>query len=254
METRLPTKAPDSIDDAVEAGYGGLELGVDGPDPGDDPLWTPESRTRIRRRARERGVEIPSICLGFLNRGGLTSDAPDVRADARAVILRAIDAAAAVGADDILVPFFGDGEIETETHENRVVEGISAVADAAAAADVTLALENTLSAAENLDLLERIDSPAVAHYYDVGNATALGYDPTAEIRDLGDHIAAVHYKDRDETGSYMIGEGGVDFDACTEALQGIGYDGWVVLETASPGEQLGDATENGERAREFVSG
>lgn len=252
MESILPTNAPDSIEDALEAGYEGLELNVAGPYPGDDPLWRPESRTRIRRRAADRGIDIPSICLGFLNGGGLTSDDPDVRGDARASILRAIDAAAALDAGTILVPFFGTGEIHTDRHRDRVVSGITDVADAAAAAGVTLAIENTLPAGDNLELLDRIDSPAVDHYYDVGNATAFGYDPVEELNELGDHVGAVHFKDRDADGRYMIGEGSVDFEGCVAALRDIGYDGWIGIEATSPNDQLADAAENLERSRGYL--
>lgn len=245
MESILPTKAPDSIDDSHEAGFEGLELNVAGPDPGDDPIWTAEERTRIRRRAAELDHEVPSLCLGFLNGGGLTMDDPDIRADARHVILRAIDAAAALGAENILVPFFGTGEIETDEHFDRVIGGISRVADAAEAAGVTLAIENTLPAAENVELVDAIDSPAVAHYYDVGNAFALGYDPVEEIETLGERISQVHFKDRDGDGeSYMLGEGAVDFAGCVDALESIDYDGWVVLETTSPGDPVEDAATN----------
>lgn len=253
MQNILPTTAPDSVDDAAETGFDGLELNVAGPDPGDDPVWTPEGRTRIRRRANERDVEIPSICLGFLNGGGFTSDDPDVRADTAATVLRAIDAAAALDADTILVPFFGTAEIETDRHRDRVVSGVSRVADAAAVAGVTLAIEATLQAGDALELLDRIDSPAVGHYYDVGNAVGLGYDPVAEIRELDDRITQVHFKDRDERGEgWMIGEGGVDFPGCVDALRAIGYDGWVVLETAAPGDPLADAATNLSAAREYV--
>lgn len=175
METILPTKAPDSIDSSETAGFDGIELNVDGPDPGDDPVWTPEGRTRIRRRAAEQEQAVPSLCLGFLNGGGLTMDDPDTRADARHVLLWAIDAAAALGAETILVPFFGTGEIETGSHVDRVIDGVSRVADG---------------------------------------------------------------------GNYMLGEGEVDFAACVNALEGIGYEGWIVLETASPGDPLEDAATN----------
>lgn len=249
METILPTTAPDSVTDAQAAGFAGLELDVAGPDPGDDPLWDPASRDRIRRRAAAEGVAIPSICLGFLNHGGLTADDPDVRADARAAIRRAIDAAAAIGAEAVLVPFFADAEIETDRHRDRVVDGIGRVAESAEAAGVTLALETTLSGAASSRLLEHIDSPAVGTYYDVGNAIAYDLDPVEDILALGEDLARLHVKDWGADGSCPIGEGAVDFEGCIDALESIGYDDWVVLETASGDDPVAEAETNLQRTR-----
>lgn len=260
MESTLPSKAPESVTEAADAGFDGLELDVAGPDPGDDPVWDPASRDRIRRRAAELDLEIPSICLGFLNRGGLTADDPDVRADARTAIRRSVDAAAALDAGVVLVPFFGDATIETDRHRDRVVDGLRRVADSAEAAGVTLALENARSGAVNRELLERIDSPAVGTYYDVGNAIAYGLDPVDDVRTLGEHVARVHVKDwdagggddEDGVGSCPIGEGRVDFEGCLDALAEIGYDDWIVLETASPNEPMADAETNLNRTRELL--
>lgn len=251
METILPTKAPDSVTDAHEAGFDALELDVAGPDPGDDPLWDPAARDRIRRQAAALDVELPSICLGFLNHGGPTADDPDVRADARASIRRAIDAASAIDAEAILVPFFGEAEIETDRHRDRVVESIQRVADSAEAAGITIALENTLSGEANRELLERIDSPVVGTYYDVGNAIAYGLDPVEDILTLGDEMVRLHVKDRDADGGCPIGEGEVDFEGCVDALETVGYDDWVVLETAAPNDPVSDAATNLRKTREY---
>jgi len=140
------------------------------------------------------------------------------RADARASIRRAVDAATAIGADAVLVPFFGDATIETDRHRDRVVEGVGRVADSAEAAGVTLALENTLSGAANSALLDRIGSPVVGVYYDVGNAIAYDLDPAEDLLTLGADVARVHVKDWGADGSCPIGEGEVDFEGCIDAL------------------------------------
>jgi sugar phosphate isomerase/epimerase len=260
IEIMLPSDAPAALAEAAAAGFDGFEYYVDGPGPGDDPIWTPAGRTRVRRQAAESGIAVPSVCLGYFNyQAWLTADDPETRADARDAVRRAIDVAAGLDSEVVQVPFFGPAEITTETHEDRVVRGIEAVAADAAAAGVTLAIEDTLSAAENLALLERIDSPAVAHYYDVGNATALGYDAAAELRELGSHTAAIHIKDRMAEGEdpqqhgTMLGDADVDFEAVADALAEIGYDGWLILETPSPGDTQENAAENLAFARRVLA-
>ena len=252
METILPSKAPDSITEAKEAGYAGIELNVDGPDAATDPIWTPANRVRMQVKAVAEEMAIPSICLGFLNRGGLTSDDPDVRADARHAIVNAIDAAAAIRAEAILVPFFGDAQIESSEERDRLVDGFQRLTDAAEAVDVTLAIENTLDGEANAELVDRIDSPKVGIYFDVGNALVYGNDPIEDIETLGPDIARVHFKDWDDDGSCRIGDGHVDYPAAVEALRDIGYDNWVVLETPSREDPIHEATVNLDRSREYV--
>jgi sugar phosphate isomerase/epimerase len=245
MESILPSDAPDAIDEAAQAGFDGIELDIDGPELADDPLWTAEGRERLCERANAAGVEIPSICLGFLNGGNVTSDDESVRDDAKQALERGADAAADLGAEVILVPFFWRAEIETDGDRSRLVDGMREVAPAAERAGVTFALENTLSAGENLELLDKIDSSAVKFYYDTGNHTYQGYDPAEEIPALGEQMSRIHFKDRTTDGDgRMLGDGTVDFEAVREALDEVGYDEWITLETASPTDRMADAEAN----------
>jgi len=68
-------------------------------------------------------------------------------------------------------------------------------------------------------------------YYDVGNSTAQGYDIYREIRDLGsEHLCEFHAKDGDS----LFGEGKVDFPKVRQAMDAIGYRGWIQIEGAKP--------------------
>lgn len=252
MEGILPRSAPEGLADADEAGFVGVELDVGGPDPADDPFWNARERDRIRREAADRGLALPSVCLGFLNGGGLTSDDADVRGDARDALVRAADGAAALGADTILVPFFGPAEIQSDEHRGRVVAGMERVADSAAAAGVTFALEATLPVSDFCDLVDEIDHPNVGVYYDTGNCLRWDEDPAAAIRELGDRMAQLHFKDMSDAGSEMMGEGDVDFDDVVAALDEVGYDDWVVLETAAEGDAAESAAENLRYSRSVV--
>ena len=80
------------------------------------------------------------------------------------------------------------------------------------------------------ELVERVGHDAVRVYYDIGNSTSNGYDVPAEIRMLGDRICQFHFKD----GGHYLGEGNVAMKPVAEAMNAIGYKGWVVLETSVP--------------------
>ena len=84
------------------------------------------------------------------------------------------------------------------------------------------------SAKELIRIVDAVGSPAVKAYYDIGNAVAFGFDPTAEIRALGNRIGIVHIKDHAD----RLGQGGVPVAASIAVLRDIGYGGMLVFETA----------------------
>ena len=104
---------------------------------------------------------------------------------------------------------------------------------------VTLGVENVwnkflLSPLEMRDFLDKIGSPRVKSYFDVGNVVATGY-PEQWIRILGERIARVHFKDFQRDVATLDGfcdllEGDADYAAVMRELRAVGYDGPVAAE------------------------
>ncbi len=68
---------------------------------------------------------------------------------------------------------------------------------------------------------------------DTGNMAAQGGDPVQAVRELGDKIVHVHFKDVPAVGSHdcvAIGQGIVDAPGVIGELQACGYDGWLSIE------------------------
>ena len=95
---------------------------------------------------------------------------------------------------------------------------------------VTIGIENYLSAEDNLKIIERVGSPALKVYYDVGNSTDKGRDVCKEIPLLGREICEFHFKDD----GYMLGQGRIDFKKVRQAIDKIDYSGWIQIEAAAP--------------------
>lgn len=132
--------------------------------------------------------------------------------------------AGGLGLQTIVVPFFGENEITTATELAVALSGLPEMGSC------TLAIEADVPAEEMMHLLDRT---GLGVCYDVGNARAAGRLPQEEILLLGERIVHVHLKDRRVGGPNVpLGEGDVDFDACFDALERIGYAGDVILETA----------------------
>jgi L-ribulose-5-phosphate 3-epimerase len=176
--------------------------------------------------ARQNGMAIASLALAELNNIPLKSDP-------RAVVwlIDSMEVARALGVKVILVAEFGNGELKGDkAGVDRTVDLLKEVAPRAEKAEVILGLENYLSAPENLDILQRVGSPAVQVYYDVGNSTDKGYDIYQEIRMLKGRVCEFHAKD----GGFMLGQGRIDFRKVRQAMDEIDYRGWIEIEAAAP--------------------
>jgi L-ribulose-5-phosphate 3-epimerase len=244
MSMMLRCVGAEAVRAGAAAGYAGIELDI-GPEAEQHPLFDEGGLAAARAELARTGLAVPSICLGALNAFGFKSADAAERARAHALVERGVALAASLGADAVLVPFFGTSRLESDDEIARVAEGLRGVAPAAERAGVTLAVENTLAAAQNVALVEAVGSPAVGVYYDTGNTLGAGRDPVDEVRALGTALARVHFKDyRPGQGAVMMGEGVVDFPAVAGALDARGYRQWIVMEAASPGDAVDDARAN----------
>jgi sugar phosphate isomerase/epimerase len=132
-----------------------------------------------------------------------------------------------------LLAFFGNGDIKGKPELQReVIRRLKRVAPSAEEAGVTLGIESWLNVDEHRRILDAVDSPAVKVYYDVANMHKMGYDIYREIRQLGcENICQFHCKEN----GFLLGKGNIDFGKVKEAIDEIGYRGWLIIESARPG-------------------
>ena len=216
------------FEQAKRLGFAGVEVVLA---PGDL-----ESRSRLENVARAQsatGLAVPSLVLGeHSERGGLGDEDPAVARQAREDVLLAIDWAGALAADVILVPFFARGEIRDDEALDRAATELRHLSELAGERGVTLCYEGTIPAERVRRLADRVGSSAFGCYFDLANAVRFGLDSATEIRTLGSLIHRVHLKDAGaRPGRCRPGLGLVDFAESARALQEIGYEGWLVLET-----------------------
>jgi sugar phosphate isomerase/epimerase len=209
---------------AAELGLDGVEVVLDRDE---------RALARLAAAAQRSGLEAPSIVLGGHNvEGGIADSDAEAAARASDEVRLALEWCRALGADVVLVPFFLAAELRGADALERCATAFAALCPAAERAGVTLCFEGSLAAGHILELAERIGSPAFACYFDPANLVVAGLEPTDEALALGPLIRRVHLKDtRERRGDCHLGEGRVDFAACAQALDAIGYDGWLVLET-----------------------
>ena len=240
----------EAIRRAAQLGYQGYEVDIG--DFGNTGLglhwpeeYTCERVAAVGQAAKEAGIEISSLCLGVLWRWYPSSPDPAARAQATEIIRQAAPLAASVGARVILLPVGQPDALTPEQARDNLVGVLKACAPEAEKSGVVYAVENVGQALAHtaddlIEIVSRVHSPACQVYYDVGNATAQGADPAAEMRKLGNRIMMLHVKDLQATPGgrklAIIGDGMVDFGACAKAAREIGYDGYLTLEVAGTAE------------------
>jgi sugar phosphate isomerase/epimerase len=234
------------------------------------PLRKKAVRDQYLRLGKQYGISFCSVAAGLMNQIPLKSEP-----ETAVYVIDALEAASALGAKNILMAFFGKGdlrvEIAPEQYKNigsgpfkeyeldhigvdRVVAALKQIAPRAEDLGLALGFENTLTAKQNLEIIGRVGSKLFQVYYDVGNSTAYGYDVPTELRLLGkDRICEIHLKDWKTS---MLGspEGQVNFQNVAQAIKEISYDKWFVLETSGRKEHfLEDTRANVAFARRMLA-
>ncbi len=215
------TADPASLEVAKRIGLDGVQVDFG---RGEDtlPLFDADLQRRFLDEARKQDMQIASLAMGVLNNIPYKSDPRAER-----WVADGIDVCKALGVKVVLLAFFGNGDLRNDDKgKDVVVERLKRVAAKAEKAGVFLAIESWLSAEEHLAIIDRVGSPAVKVYYDVANSHKAGYDIYKEIRRLGKHICEFHAKDYDD----LYGKGSIDFEQVREAMDDIGYRGWIVME------------------------
>ena len=231
---------------AKEAGFDGIELSLDETGPtGLDA--TPEGLADIRAYAEELGIALPSVASGLYWSNPFTSDDEAVREKGIKIAEKQLEMARALGAKGILVvpgavgvSFIpGFATVDYDVAYDRALQAFMRLKPKAEELEIHIGIENVwnqflLSPLEMRDFIDKIDSPYVGAYFDVGNVVATGY-PEQWIKILGKRISMVHFKDYKRDAGGLSGfvdllSGDVNWPAVMCALRAVGYDGFVTAE------------------------
>ncbi len=252
----------DQIRAVAEAGFSGIELvvGTEGPLTFDT---APDAFAAFGKQAADASLRVTSLASAAFWQCNYASRTPAEREQARTRTLRLLDLAAAAEAGAILVvPAVvgraGDPAPQVSYSDalHHTIEALDGLRFEAESRGVAIALENVwnrflLSPLEAADLLDKVNSPFVGWYFDVGNILTYGY-PEDWIRELGRRIVRVHIKDYDlarpgREGFCPLGEGSVDWPGVMNALRDVGYDSALTFEGP------GDPDDLRERMRRVLS-
>ena len=211
---------------ARQLGLDGVQVSM-GSVENDLQLRRPEVQRAYRDAAAASGVRIAGIALDLFNQVPYKSDPRTEQ-----WVGDSIDVARALDVRVVLLAFFERGDLRNDPDgQAEVIRRLKRVAPRAEERGVILGIESWLNAGDHRRLIEAVGSANVQVYYDVANATQMGYDITAEIRSLGrERICEFHAKEN----GFLLGQGRIDFAAVRKAMDDIGYSGWIQIEGAIP--------------------
>ena len=253
------------FDAARSAGYDFLEISVDETQERMARLdWSVKERLEFVRASLEAGMPVPTMCLSGHRKIPFGSADPAIRAQAGKFMEKAIRFSCDTGIRVIQLAGY-DVYYEPATRSSRewYYAGMERAVEEAARCQVMLALEimdtpfmNSIS--RYLALKERMPSPWLMVYPDLGNLTAWGNDVERELEAGIDHIVGIHVKETKPVGpdfpgafrDVPFGEGTVDFAHCFKVLRGLNYAGPFLIEmwTGKAADPLEEIT----RARRWV--
>jgi hexulose-6-phosphate isomerase len=231
-----------------EAGFEAIELCFGA---GDFTAETPESQIEAYRQEIETlGLEISSLATGMYWSKSLSSPTETERSEAIEFTRSYVKAASTIGVDSVLVV---PGAVAVPWDPSRPVvpariahelsrKSIRSLLPLAQDLGVHLCVENVWNKFltgpfEFASFIDSFGSPYVKAYFDVGNALLFGY-PEHWIEVLGDRIGRIHIKNFKTTGgggtldgfTGSLLEGDVDWALVFEAIDSIGYNGFLTAE------------------------
>jgi hexulose-6-phosphate isomerase len=254
-EKALPdAEWPELLRTAKDLGFDFVEMSID-----ESPRrlarveWSAAERREFVQAVWESGLRVPSICLSGNRATPIGSEDPELVARGIELMQKAVDLSADIGVRIVQVAGYDVyyNEVSTPETRQRFAENLAKVVDYAAEKAVMLSVEimdtrYMSSLSRFLHLHERIRSPWLTVYPDLGNLSAWN-DNAAEELELGLRmglVAAVHLKDTypvtaDFPGQFRdvpFGEGCVDFPRLFSVLKRGGYAGQFLIEMWNRGE------------------
>ena len=194
----------------------------------------------VRKGLERNGLEC-TFCSALTGRTSLISETPAGRREAQDFLIRGIETAASIGAKIFAGPFcspvgYLPGRRRTNDEWKRAIDGLQFLGDTLERNKVTLAIEplnrfetyflNTVDDA--IRLCEEVNHPNIGILNDTFHCNIEEKDIGDAFRRLGKHLKHVHACENDRG---IAGSGHVDWPGVRRALDEVGYDEWMVVES-----------------------
>lgn len=247
-KTTAPTTESSAFTRLARSGATGVEI------PFDDQRWSfdwaAEVQRELVRAVDEDALRVSGIALHHLVAHNPASASADVRGRALRAIRNALRIAGPLGVSTVVVaPGLPERRVSFDDSYEAAAQTLAQAARYAADEGVTLAVENIpagflQSAREFRIFLDDIGSSCVKACLDLGNVLAANQPfPQNWILELRQRIEVVHANDYalgPVRETRPLGDGDVPWDDALQALDEIGYEGWLVVEASDSDGEIAD--------------
>lgn len=221
----------------ANSGYEFIEIALD-KDRLERFKWSAEQKTNWVHASINSGVDFYNMVLSAHRDFPFGSKEKKVREQAIKIMEDAVEFSADMGIRTIQIAGYYTLESEETTVDSkkRFMEGMFKSAEIASRAGIMLGIENMdrdiISLDQIKEIVEKVRSPWLRMYPDVGNLTAHQFDVSKALAENIDHIIGIHLKDTREEVFRRVpyGEGLVDFQKVFQVLYESDYKGPFGLE------------------------
>jgi hexulose-6-phosphate isomerase len=245
---------------AKDAGFDGIELNYD-LDNDLSPKAGAQQLRAIRDQAAEIGIAISGVCSFLYWPYSLTDNDPGRRARGLELARSMIRAAHELGTGNLLVvpgavhiPWRADHTpVPNDVCDRRARAAVAQLVPLAKELGVSLNIENIffngyLMTPEEMNaFVDSFGSDAVRVHFDTGNIMLFQF-PEHWVPILGKRIKNIHFKEFTKKGTdhslesfRPLLDGTTNWPAVMEALQGVGYEGYLTFEYFHPYQHYPEA-------------
>lgn len=234
----------ETINTLADIGYEGIEIMADVPHA--YPLnFTDRDIRETRNLLAQKGLEISNINAFMHHADGDTyhpswiEKDPAERTRRIEYTLRCIDLAEKLGAGNISTEPGGPLEGITREEGMRFFrDGLRAVEGRAREKGIRILIEPEPGllierSDEFIELYRDLDPEVFGLNFDIGHFFCVGEDPSVLVSSLAHCTAHFHLEDIAATRKHhhlMLGHGAIDISGMLQAIQGIGFEGFVTVE------------------------
>lgn len=198
-----------------------------------NPLMTAAGQMKIKALCIEHDLSIPSLTGDCFMQAPFWKSKGSIQLDLQSDFLKVAMACSAVGIGMIVVPLVDNGRLETSEQEDVLVDFLLNQQAFLENKNLKVIFESDFAPADLSRFIGRLESSVFGINYDIGNSSALGFNPIDEFTAYGSRVLNVHIKDRLLGGTTVpLGTGNANFSSVFSELSKVKYRGNYILQTA----------------------
>ena len=208
----------------------------------ENPLLTDKGREEINFLTKKNKVKIPSLTGDCFMQNPFWKAHGEHKKKLENDFINILYACKKTSISIILIPLVDNGSIENQEQEEELFAFLSSKKKLIKELSLKVCFESDFPPQKLNKFISRYDKQVFGINYDIGNRSAMGFNPNKEFEEYGNRIINVHIKDRPFGGTTVpLGDGDADFNLIFSLLKKYNYNGSLILQTARSysGEHLG---------------